>query len=117
VSDGKITQVGRLSGIRADRVIDADGLTLTPGFVDVHTHYDAQLHFEPTASPSSWHGTTTVFTGNCGFTFAPAKPDDLPWLLQMLSRVEGMSPEALGLAVTFAGGSFGDYLRGFDGQI
>ena len=85
--------------------------------MDIHTHYDAQLHFEPTASPSSWHGVTTVLTGNCGFTFAPARPADLDWLLQMLSRVEGMSAEALTQAVTFRGGSFADFLGGFDGRV
>src|SRR5262249_21730133 len=87
VAEGRVAEIGRLeaSGSSA-RVIDADGLTLTPGFIDVHTHYDAQLYFEPTASPSSWHGVTTVLTGNCGFTFAPAKPKDVGWLLQMLSR-------------------------------
>jgi N-acyl-D-aspartate/D-glutamate deacylase len=115
--DGRIAEIGRVDPGDATHTIDAAGLWVTPGFIDIHTHYDAQLHFEPTASPSSWHGTTTVFTGNCGFTFAPAKPDDLPWLLAMLSRVEGMSPEALGQAVTFAGGSFADYLRGFEGRI
>jgi N-acyl-D-aspartate/D-glutamate deacylase len=117
VRDGRIVKVGRVDATDARQTIDADGLWVTPGFIDIHTHYDAQLHFEPTASPSSWHGTTTVFIGNCGFTLAPAKPDDLPWLLQMLSRVEGMSPEALGEAVTFAGGSFGDFLAGFEGSI
>jgi len=117
VDDGVITEIGTVDPAGAAEVIEAEGLWVTPGFIDIHTHYDAQLHFEPTASPSSWHGTTTVFIGNCGFTFAPAKPDDLPWLLQMLSRVEGMSPEALGQAVTFVGGSFGDYLQGFEGQI
>ena len=117
VRDGRIVAIGDVGPADAVEVIDADGLWVTPGFIDIHTHYDAQLHFEPTASPSSWHGTTTVFIGNCGFTFAPAKPDDLPWLLQMLSRVEGMSPEALREAVTFPGGSFADYLSGFEGQI
>jgi N-acyl-D-aspartate/D-glutamate deacylase len=117
VRDGRIVAIGDVDPSDAEEVIDADGLWVTPGFIDIHTHYDAQLHFEPTASPSSWHGTTTVFIGNCGFTFAPAKPDDLPWLLQMLSRVEGMSPEALREAVTFTGGSFADYLSGFEGQI
>jgi N-acyl-D-aspartate/D-glutamate deacylase len=117
VDDGCIVEVGNVDPTDAVQIVEADGLWVTPGFIDIHTHYDAQLHFEPTASPSCWHGTTTVFIGNCGFTFAPAKPDDLPWLLQMLSRVEGMSPEALGQAVTFAGGSFADYLRGFEGQI
>ena len=79
----------------ADCTIDADGLLVTPGFVDIHTHYDAQLHWDPTASPASWHGVTTMLTGNCGFTLAPARPDDVGWLLLMLSRVEGMSADAL----------------------
>jgi N-acyl-D-aspartate/D-glutamate deacylase len=117
VSDGRITQLGRLAGVHADRVIDADGLTLTPGFVDVHTHYDAQLHFEPSASPSSWHGVTTVLTGNCGFALSPSRPDDLGWLTLMLAKVEGMSPAALDAGVDFAGGSVGDYLDNLDGRI
>ncbi len=116
IRGGRIAKIGRVTEPAA-RVVDADGLTVTPGFIDIHTHYDAQLFFEPTASPSSWHGVTTVFTGNCGFTFAPAKPADVPWLLQMLSRVEGMSPEALSAGVTFSGGRFADYLRALDGRI
>src|SRR6516165_1078263 len=116
IQGGRIAKVGRVTE-PADRLIDANGLTVTPGFIDIHTHYDAQLFFEPTASSSSWHGVTTVFTGNCGFTFAPAKPADVPWLLQMLSRVEGMSPEALSAGVTFSGGSFGDFLRALEGRI
>jgi N-acyl-D-aspartate/D-glutamate deacylase len=116
VKDGRIAEVGEVD-TDGSRVIDADGLTVTPGFIDIHTHYDAQLHFEPTASPSSWHGVTTVLTGNCGFTFAPAKPEDLGWLLQMLSRVEGMSADALAQAVTFRGGSFADFLAGLDGRV
>jgi N-acyl-D-aspartate/D-glutamate deacylase len=116
VKEGRIADIGRLDGDAA-RTLDADGLTVTPGFIDIHTHYDAQLHFEPTASPSSWHGVTTVFTGNCGFTFAPARPDDLDWLLHMLSRVEGMSPEALAAGVTYRGGSFGDFLAGLEGRV
>jgi len=116
VTGGRIVEVGDVDG-PADRVIDADGCTVTPGFIDIHTHYDAQLHFEPTASPSSWHGVTTVLTGNCGFTFAPAKTEDVGWLLQMLSRVEGMSADALAQAVTFRGGSFADFLAGLEGRI
>jgi len=116
VADGRVAEVGDVDGDAA-HVIDAGGLTVTPGFIDIHTHYDAQLHFEPTASPSSWHGVTTVLTGNCGFTFAPAKPDDVGWLLQMLSRVEGMSADALVEGVTFRGGSFADFLDGLDGRV
>ena len=116
VAGGRIAEIGDVDGPAA-QVIDADGCTVTPGFIDIHTHYDAQLHFEPTASPSSWHGVTTVLTGNCGFTFAPAKTEDVGWLLQMLSRVEGMSAEALAQAVTFSGGSFADFLAGLEGRI
>ena len=114
--DGRISAVGRVSTIGAE-VFDADGLVVAPGFIDVHTHYDAQLHFEPTASPSSWHGVTTVIVGNCGFSLAPAKPADVPWLLRMLSRVEGMSEDALTAGVPFNGGSMGDFLDGLDGRI
>ena len=116
VRDGRIVAVGRVDE-SATRVIDADGLLVTPGFVDVHTHYDAQLHWDPTASPASWHGVTTLLTGNCGFTLAPAKPEDVPWLLQMLSRVEGMSADALAEGVTYGGGSFATFLAGLDGRV
>jgi N-acyl-D-aspartate/D-glutamate deacylase len=102
---------------RAGRELDADGLLVTPGFVDVHTHYDAQLHWDPTASPASWHGVTTVVTGNCGFTLAPSRPEDLGWLLLMLSRVEGMSADALTAGVDFAGGSVGDFLDNLEGRV
>jgi N-acyl-D-aspartate/D-glutamate deacylase len=116
VQDGRIVAIGALDG-DARETVDADGLTVTPGFIDIHTHYDAQLHWEPTASPSSWHGVTTVLMGNCGFTLAPSKPEDLPWLSQMLSRVEGMSADALAEAVTFRGGSYAEFLAGLDGRI
>jgi N-acyl-D-aspartate/D-glutamate deacylase len=116
VRDGRITEVGRVDAT-ADRTIDADGLLVTPGFVDIHTHYDAQLHWDPTASPASWHGVTTLLTGNCGFTLAPSKPDDLPWLLQMLSRVEGMSADALAEGVTFKGGTLSNFLGGLEGRV
>jgi N-acyl-D-aspartate/D-glutamate deacylase len=116
VRDGRIAAVDMIDA-PASRELDADGLLVTPGFVDVHTHYDAQLHWDPTASPASWHGVTTLLTGNCGFTIAPSKPEDLPWLLQMLSRVEGMSADALDEAVTFRGGSLGDFLAGLEGRV
>ena len=86
IRDGRIARIGRVTG-GARRVIDADGAVVTPGFIDVHTHYDVQLDWDPLATPSCQHGVTTVLTGNCGFTLAPAKPDDVPWLAAMLSRV------------------------------
>jgi N-acyl-D-aspartate/D-glutamate deacylase len=116
VRDGRIAEVGRVEEQGLEE-LDADGLVVAPGFVDIHTHYDAQLHWEPTASPASWHGVTTILTGNCGFTFAPAKPEDVPWLLQMLSRVEGMSADTLAAGVPFAGGSLGDFLAGLEGRV
>ncbi len=120
VRHGRIARVGRVSDAElgaARTVLDAEGLTVMPGFVDIHTHYDAQLHFEPTASPASWHGVTTVVTGNCGFTIAPARDGDAAWLLEMLSRVEGMSAPALREGVPFRGGTFGEFLDGLEGRI
>src|SRR5713101_6677547 len=75
VAGGKIAAVGRVAGTAA-RTIDAKGLTVTPGFVDVHTHYDHQVLWDPLLTSSCWHGVTTVVTGNCGFTIAPCKPED-----------------------------------------
>jgi len=116
---GRIAKIGKIAAGNggAAREIDAGGLLVTPGFIDVHTHYDVQLDWDPLASPSSWHGTTTVLAGNCGFTLAPAKPEDVEWLAGMLSRVEGMSRAALAEGLAFEGGSFGDYWKRFDGKL
>ncbi len=116
IDNGRIGRIGRVTE-RAERVIDADGLVVTPGFIDVHTHYDVQLDWDPLVTPSCWHGVTTVLAGNCGFTLAPAKPADVDWLAGMLSRVEGMSRAALGEGLRFEGGGFGDYWARFDGRI
>jgi len=116
IRDGRIGRIGRVDE-RAKRSIDADGCWVTPGFIDVHTHYDVQLDWDPLATPSSWHGVTSALAGNCGFTLAPAKPEDVDWLAGMLSRVEGMSRAALGEGLRFAGGSFADYWARFDGQL
>jgi N-acyl-D-aspartate/D-glutamate deacylase len=116
VRDGRIARIGRVTGA-AERVIDADGAVVVPGFIDVHTHYDVQLDWDPIASPSCYHGVTTVLTGNCGFTLAPAKPEDVPWLAAMLSRVEGMSKDALAAGFRFDGGSFADFWTRYDGRL
>jgi N-acyl-D-aspartate/D-glutamate deacylase len=116
IRDGRIARIGRVSEA-AKRTIDADGAVVTPGFIDVHTHYDVQLDWDPIASPSCYHGVTTVLTGNCGFTLAPAKPEDVPWLAAMLSRVEGMSKEALAAGFRFDGGSFADFWGRHTGKL
>ena len=116
VTDGKISFIGTSTSSAANE-IDAHGSVVAPGFVDIHTHYDAQAHFEPTMSPSSWHGVTTAMMGNCGFSIAPADPDSVTWLINMLSRVEGMEVDALLEGVDFKGGDYGDFLNGLEGRI
>jgi N-acyl-D-aspartate/D-glutamate deacylase len=94
VQGGRLADVGTVAG-RGAREIDADGLVIAPGFIDPHTHYDAQLTWDPFASCSSWHGVTTVVMGNCGFTLAPCREADRETLMRMLTYVEGMPLGAL----------------------
>src|ERR1700704_7093346 len=87
VVDGKIVEVGAVT-IQADEEIDATGLLVTPGFVDIHTHYDAQAIWDDHLAPSAWHGVTTVVMGNCGVGFAPCKPEDRQRLIELMEGVE-----------------------------
>ncbi len=110
---------GRL-GERARTEEDGAGLVLAPGFVDPHTHYDAQLFWDPYAAPSMSHGVTTVVGGNCGFTLAPlnpARPADADYTRRMMSKVEGMSLTALEEGAPWTWSSFGDFLDALDGRI
>ena len=113
VTDGIIVAVedaGRASTTGATRVIDADGRLVTPGFVDVHTHYDAQVTWDPYVTPSSWHGVTTVVMGNCGVGFAPARADRHEWLIDLMEGVEDIPGSAMTEGITWEWTSFPEYL-------
>jgi len=101
----------------AERTIDADGHVVAPGFVDIHTHYDAQVLWDPATTPSPLHGVTTVVGGNCGFTIAPVEPSETDYLTRMLARVEGMPLESLIAGVPYDWRTFGEYLDRIDGSI
>jgi N-acyl-D-amino-acid deacylase len=106
----EVTEPGAAATAHASRVIDADGLLLTPGFVDVHTHYDAQVSWDPYLTPSSWHGVTTVVMGNCGVGFAPARPDRHDWLIGLMEGVEDIPGSAMAEGITWNWESFPQYL-------
>ena len=108
-----ITEVGApgsLSTANASRVFDAEGRLVTPGWVDVHTHYDAQATWDPWLTPSSWHGVTTVVMGNCGVGFAPALPDRHEWLIELMEGVEDIPGSAMVEGITWEWTSFPEYL-------
>jgi N-acyl-D-aspartate/D-glutamate deacylase len=113
---GRIVALGDVDE-PARRTIDAPGRVVAPGFVDIHTHYDAQVFWDPLLSPSSFHGVTTVIGGNCGFSIAPLTPEAGAYLLPMLARVEGMPIESLRQGVPWSWRSFGDYLALLEGRL
>jgi N-acyl-D-amino-acid deacylase len=109
VRDGRIAGIGRDLGV-ARETIDADGLALAPGIIDGHTHYDAQVTWDPWVDPSPALGVTTVVIGNCGFTIAPCRPEDRDLTMRNLTHVEGMSLDALRAGIRWDFESFPEYL-------
>ncbi len=114
--DGRILTVGAVTE-QCENEIDATGLVVAPGFVDVHTHFDAQVFWDTTLSPSPLHGVTTVISGNCGFTIAPLEPEHGDYMMQMLARVEGMPLTSLQEGVPWDWRTFGEYLDSIDGTL
>ncbi|HKE76470.1 MAG TPA: amidohydrolase family protein, partial [Acidimicrobiales bacterium] len=121
VRDGRIVAVGDGDGDGdsdgATETVDATGLVLCPGFVDPHTHYDAQLFWDPLATPSNVHGVTSLVAGNCGFSLAPLHAEDADYLRRMMAKVEGMPLAALESGVDWGWDGFGEFLDRLDGRI
>jgi N-acyl-D-amino-acid deacylase len=114
VRGGRIVDVGRLTE-RAHREIDADGLVVTPGFVDIHTHFDGQATWDPILAPSAWHGVTSAAMGNCGVGFAPARSDRHDWLISLMEGVEDIPGAALAEGLSWEWESFPEYMDALEG--
>src|SRR6202162_1435331 len=115
IDNGKITSVGGKAGA-GRRDIDATGLLVTPGFVDIHTHYDGQVTWDPYLTPSSWHGVTTRVMGNCGVGFAPVEPGKEDFLIGLMEGVEDIPGAALAEGIKWGWESFPQYLDVVDGM-
>jgi N-acyl-D-amino-acid deacylase len=115
IDGGRITEVGKVDA-KGAREVDADGLVVSPGWVDIHTHYDGQVTWDPEVSPSSWHGVTTVVMGNCGVGFAPVRPDGHEFLIELMEGVEDIPGTALAEGIDWTWESFPQYLDALDAQ-
>jgi N-acyl-D-aspartate/D-glutamate deacylase len=109
IKDGRIVEIGKVTSV-AQRVVDADGLIVAPGFIDGHTHMDAQVAWDPLGSCSCWHGVTSVVMGNCGFALAPCRPEERDWYARCLSAVEDIPTDAMAAGIDWTWETFPEYL-------
>ncbi len=115
IKDGKIAKIGRINSGEGEKVLDASGLFVAPGAIDLHTHYDAPLHWDPYCTIGSWHGVTSVTIGNCGFGFAPVHAKDADRAMRSMERNEAVPYEAMKVSMPFNWESLGDWMNHIDG--
>jgi N-acyl-D-aspartate/D-glutamate deacylase len=111
IIDGKIASVGRIRGESAKETVDAEGHVVAPGFIDGHTHMDAQVSWDPLGTCSCWHGITSVIMGNCGFSLAPCKESEKDMVMRNLERAEDIAPEAMNAGINWTWETFPEYLE------
>jgi N-acyl-D-amino-acid deacylase len=116
IEDGRIAAIGEVDGT-ATRTIDVDGMVVAPGFIDAHTHYDAQLLWDPTANPATVHGVTTILTGNCGYTLAPVRAADEDYLMGLFAAAEEIPKKALKQFSPLGWETFAEYLEWMQGRL
>jgi N-acyl-D-amino-acid deacylase len=114
IRNGKVAKIGKLNPSDAKKTLDAHGLVVAPGFVDLHTHYDAQINWDPYCTMSSWHGVTSIVIGNCGFGFAPCKPELRDRAMLTMSRVEAIPFESMKAGMKWDWVTFPDWLDFLD---
>ena len=114
IKNGKVAKIGKLNPSDAKKTLDANGLIVAPGFIDLHTHYDAQINWDPYCTLSGWHGVTSIVVGNCGFGFAPCKPELRDRAMLTMSRVEAIPFESMKAGMKWDWVTFPDWMNFLD---